>query len=408
MRFAMVFGGFVALLIASQVAEAADSRFGVAIMELTKERNAAIQENASALRDGPSKVKQREANDRCSKTLAALARRALVIAKQNIDGPDGLEALIWILNVGPYDVGAAEEGDAAYQYLAEQYLDRDELLPICRFAWLNSCTSVRAGAFLRAALERSPNSKVRALSCFSLGKYQHELAKAVRDLNDPIRSKILEEWFLNARISPRNVERIRRLDGAKIKRDAESLYDRTVKEFSDVRPMGLDTPPLGELAKGMLFRLNNLEIGCAPSDLVGEDLDGKPLTLSEFRGKVVVITFWATWCGPCMRQVPAEKSLVDRMKGRPFIMVGVNGDENRKMAQTVAAKEGVNWRSFSDGGPHGPISMKLGVIAWPTTYVIDARGKIRDDGLVYSYYENKNALERAVESIVAEAEAGRP
>src|SRR3981081_1367828 len=81
-----------------------------------------------------------------------------------------------------------------------------------------------------------------------------------------------------------------------------------------------------------------------------KSLDGRAVRLSDFHGKVVVLNFWATWCAPCMALVPQERSLVDRLKGRPFALVGVNGDADKDAAKRVIEKEGMTWRSFWDGG----------------------------------------------------------
>ena len=113
----------------------------------------------------------------------------------------------------------------------------------------------------------------------------------------------------------------------------------------------------------------------------------------------MVLSFWATWCAPCMALVADEKALVERMKGRPFVLLGVNGDEDREKAKEVAAKVGINWRSFWGGSAEGPIPLKWGIRSWPTVYLIDASGVIRDDDL------RGPALDEAVEALVAEAEA---
>ena len=103
--------------------------------------------------------------------------------------------------------------------------------------------------------------------------------------------------------------------------------------------------------------------------------------------------------------MPHEKALVERMKGRPFVLIGVNGDDDREKAKAVSAREGVNWRSFWPGGAKQGIPLEWGVSGWPTVYVIDANGVIRDNGLVYfeEIYGSKTP-DKMIESLVAEAE----
>jgi thiol-disulfide isomerase/thioredoxin len=216
----------------------------------------------------------------------------------------------------------------------------------------------------------------------------------IHDVDDPIWGEALEK-----NLGMETIRRLRELKPEPLKREAEALYERTLKEFADLRPMGTDFPPLGEQAEGALFRIHNLAIGRTVPEIQAEDLDGKPMKLSESRGKVVLITFWATWCGPCMGMVPDEKALVERMKGRPFALVGVNGDDDRDQAKKDADREGITWRSFWSRGPYGPIALKWGVKQWPTIYLIDAKGIIRMEGL------RGPELDKAVEALVADAEA---
>src|SRR5262249_11221811 len=153
----------------------------------------------------------------------------------------------------------------------------------------------------------------RALSCFSLGRHQQVLGSLKRALDDPIRGEKVTGF-----LGPENARRIRAVRPEGARHEAEALFERTLKEFAGLRPMGTDFPPLGEQAEGELFRLHNLEVGCIAPEIEAEDVDGRPMKLSGSRGKVVMISFWATWCGPCMGMVPQEKTLVERMKGRPF------------------------------------------------------------------------------------------
>src|SRR5438105_9037394 len=59
-------------------------------------------------------------------------------------------------------------------------------------------------------------------------------------------------------------------------------------------------------------------------EIKGEDMDGKPLKLSDYRGKVVLLDFWGFWCAYCLRYIPHEKDLVRQYEGRPFVLLGVN------------------------------------------------------------------------------------
>jgi len=396
MRFGRHVGVVLALTLATPAAARADgSKPPAPLAELMKEAEAAWGGLERGRKEGATEAEKKEANDLYCKKAAALARRALVYAEGHPEAPEAPELLAWIFvgGLGGYSAKTDAECDAAYDLMAERYLDRDAILPVCRIAW-NNAGKTHAEAFLRAAVERSPNLNVRALSCFSLGRHQQSLARLAASLDDPVRGKRLQE-----NLGPELVRRLRGMRPDALKREAEALFTRTAKEFRDLQPMGPDFPPLGEQAEGALFRLRNLEVGCTVPEIEGEDVNGTPMKLSDFRGKVVVISFWATWCGPCMGMVPDEKALVERMKGRPFALVGVNGDDDRAKAKSVSAKEGITWRSFWNQSPHGPISLKWGVSGWPTIYVVDASGVIRNDNL------RGRELDQAVELLVAEAEA---
>jgi thiol-disulfide isomerase/thioredoxin len=153
---------------------------------------------------------------------------------------------------------------------------------------------------------------------------------------------------------------------------------------------------LGQVAEARLDDWHGLAVGKSAPEIKGVDVYGKPLTLSDYRGKVVTLIFWGTWCGPCMRQIPHEKALVERMKGRPFAMLGVDTDADAAVARTVIAAQGVTWPNWHDGAPsEGPIAKRYHVRGYPTVYVIDAEGKIRSKT---AHGDSRNQL---VEKLVA-------
>ncbi len=97
---------------------------------------------------------------------------------------------------------------------------------------------------------------------------------------------------------------------------------------------------------------------------------------------------------------PHERSLVKKMADRPFVLLGVNSDEDLEQLKGRMAEESITWRSWRNGGStRGPISSKWNVTGWPTIYVIDHKGVIRHKNL------RGDALDEAIEELVAEAEA---
>jgi len=75
---------------------------------------------------------------------------------------------------------------------------------------------------------------------------------------------------------------------------------------------------------------------------------------------------------------PHERSLVERLKNEPFVLIGVNTDPSKDLYREEAKKNGITWRSAIDGSTEGPICSKWGVEGFPTLYLIDSKGTIRD------------------------------
>ncbi|MEM7260860.1 MAG: hypothetical protein AAF488_02655 [Planctomycetota bacterium] len=98
---------------------------------------------------------------------------------------------------------------------------------------------------------------------------------------------------------------------------------------------------------------------------------------------------------------PHERSLVKNMQGRPFALLGVNSDRDLDKIRGIVKEKELTWRSFWNGpeGTSGPISSLWNVTGWPTIYIIDHKGVIRDKN------KRGEALDEVLEKLVAEAEA---
>ncbi len=116
-------------------------------------------------------------------------------------------------------------------------------------------------------------------------------------------------------------------------------------------------------------------VGQEAPDIVTHDVAGKEVRLSGLRGKVVLLDFWATWCGPCKSLLPKEKDLAERLKDKPFVLVGLSIDQRRDDLTEFLAENKLPWTQWWDG-PNGA-AREWNIDGIPTTYVLDAKGVIR-------------------------------
>jgi len=135
-------------------------------------------------------------------------------------------------------------------------------------------------------------------------------------------------------------------------------------------------------------------------DFSGETVDGLPVIASEYRGKVVLLDFWATWCPPCRAEIPHGKSLVEKFQGKPFALIGISADESRDELRQFLADRPLPWVNISD--PANRLNSLWKIKALPTFVLIGADGKIVERWIGGG---RSASIERAVEKAVAAAEA---
>jgi peroxiredoxin len=149
------------------------------------------------------------------------------------------------------------------------------------------------------------------------------------------------------------------------------------------------------------------EVGKPAPLIVAEDLNGKLLRLSEHRGKVVLLDFWASSSPACRQQFPSSKKLIRRLEKEPFVLLGVNEDDTLDNARQVVQAEQLPWRSWRDDGElRHPLARRWGVGNLPTTYLIDHQGVIR---YRFEGPQPEDAIDRAVDELLQQAkkEQGR-
>ena len=131
-----------------------------------------------------------------------------------------------------------------------------------------------------------------------------------------------------------------------------------------------DQPALGH-------RLSPLKAPIAAPNFTLEDMDEESYSFEDYRGKVVVLNFWATWCPPCRREMPSLERLYQKYKGDDFTVLAINQMETGDHVFAYTGQLDVDPTFTILFDQHSLVSHVYGVKGLPTTYLIDKKGQIR-------------------------------
>jgi peroxiredoxin len=126
----------------------------------------------------------------------------------------------------------------------------------------------------------------------------------------------------------------------------------------------------------------------AAPDFTLRTMNGPNVRLAEQRGRVVMVNFWATWCGPCRQEMPQLDRLYQKYRASGFVLLGVNVDDDARKAGEVAAKLGVTFPVLLDTDK--AVSKLYDLSTMPSTVLIDRDGKVRylHRGYLAGYEDN--------------------
>jgi len=152
-----------------------------------------------------------------------------------------------------------------------------------------------------------------------------------------------------------------------------------IKEMYDKLDVSVRETKSGKNIKTMLDAMSSVEIGSVAPDFSAPSPDGKVISLKESMGKVTLIDFWASWCGPCRQENPNVVAMYNELHDKGLNIIGVSLDKEGDMQKwkDAIAKDGLTWNQISNLKHwKEPIAEQYNVKSIPATFLLDASGKI--------------------------------
>jgi len=370
---------------------------------------------------------QRERNEIYGKLApdeVAYSRRMMELVDRSPADLGARDALLWVL----YKPGMSDHGAYGDQFArAAALLVRhhgDDPKAVCVGMDLYHVCTARRDQFLMELYAAARGHESKGLARLALAQYLEQKSRFIVALRKTQgrqneRFAIAEDGSQIGEVENRqsNEEyayqlQLRLCDPNATRAEAERLYEEVAGEYGDVPYVSLksrlrkshsgDRPAvvqggelttdgahdrverepatrrtLADIAVARLDAMHNLIVGKEAPEIDGVGIDGSRLKLSDHRGKVVLV-FWGSWCGPCMENVPHERRLAERLKGKPFALLGVNCDFDRESALKAIETERITWPNWFDGEPgEGPIVTRYRIRKYPTMFILDTQGIIR-------------------------------
>ena len=170
-------------------------------------------------------------------------------------------------------------------------------------------------------------------------------------------------------------------------------YKLNLEEMKSVRSkldVSLDGTFYVQQIESMIARMEKVQVGSEAPDFTLPDVNGNPVSLSSFRGKYVLVDFWAAWCPDCRKENPNIVSAWEKYKNKNFAILGVSLDRNRDQWLAAIEKDKLTWTQVSDLKYWSSEAAVLYCIRWiPMSFLIDPEGKIVAIGLEGEELHNK-------------------
>jgi len=162
------------------------------------------------------------------------------------------------------------------------------------------------------------------------------------------------------------------------------------EELFKLLPQQVQFTPLGNYVTQLITESKINPIGSVVADFTQTDTAGVPINISAYRGKYVLIDFWASWCRPCRQENPNVVAAFDKFKNKNFTIIGVSLDQNKKNWIDAIKMDGLTWSHVSDlQGWGNQVAAIFKVTSIPQNFLLDPEGRIIAKNLRGAVLESK-------------------